>query len=249
MKRWRGLAWWSLALPLLPLVLPLALCARRQALRLAPAAGPQSGLAGADLPGAPLRLLVLGESTVVGVGASCLQYALVGQLALALAEHQGRPVAWRACGESGITAAQACERLLPQVLGESVDLALLVFGVNDTTHFSSLHRWQAALGHMAGALARRGSRVAFSSVPPLQHFSALPWLLRRLLGARAALLDSGLCRVASRLGAGYHPVNLVFSADYLALDGYHPSSLGYRVWAQGLAQALTRSPTPTPTPV
>lgn len=244
MRRWRGLAWWGVTLALLPLLLPLALHARRRALRLAPAAGPQCGLAGGDLAGKPLRLLVLGESTVVGVGASCQQQALVGQLAQALAERLGRPVAWRACGENGITAAQACERLLPQVAGEPVDLALLVFGVNDTTQLSSQRRWQAALGHMADVLARRGARVAFSGVPPLQHFSALPWLLRRLLGARATLLDSGLRRVAGRVGAGYYPVDLAFSSDYLAQDGYHPSSLGYRVWAQSLAQALTRSSTP-----
>lgn len=158
----RGYAWWLTVLALSPVLVPLAMRTRRQALRLPPAEGPQRGLAGADLAGEPLRLLVLGESTVVGVGVGCLRAALVGQLAEALAARQGRPVAWRACGENGITAAQACERLLPQVLGEPFDLALLVFGVNDTTHLTSLQRWRVALGSMAGVLARRGVRVAFS---------------------------------------------------------------------------------------
>jgi len=243
-SRWRCLAWWLAVLPLMPLVMPLALHTRRQALRLAPAAGQLRGLAGVDLPGEPLRLLVLGESTVAGVGVSCLQQALVGRLAQALAERLARPVSWRACGENGITAAQACKRLLPQVVDEPVDLALLVFGVNDTTHFSSLHRWQSSLACMADALAARGVQVAFSSVPPLRQFSALPWLLRRLLGARAALLDAGLKQVALRTGAGYYPVALEFSAAYLALDGYHPSGLGYRVWAQALAAAINPPATP-----
>lgn len=231
----RAYAWWLTVLALSPVLVPLAIRTRRQALRLPPAEGPQRGLAGADLAGEPLRLLVLGESTVVGVGVSCLRAALVGQLAEALAVRQGRPVAWRACGENGITAAQACERLLPQVLDEPFDLALLVFGVNDASHLTSLQCWRVALGNMAEALARRGAQVAFSGVPPLQHFSALPWLLRQVLGVRAALLDTCLRQLAARLGAEHHPLSLEFSADYLAVDGYHPSSLGYRVWAEGLA--------------
>lgn len=238
MSALRAYAWWLGLALLAPIALPLAVHTRRNALRLPPARGPLNGVAGADLPGEPLRLLVLGESTVVGVGVDELHAALVGQLAAALAARSGRPVAWRACGENGITAAQAHERLLPQVLDQPFDLALLVFGVNDTTHLTSLPRWEAALGGMAQALAVRGARVVFSSVPPLQHFTALPWLLRRLLGMRAALLDARLRRLAARQGAGHHTVELEFSADYLARDGYHPSALGYRVWAEGLALNL-----------
>lgn len=241
MSRRAELAWWLVLLPLLPLLVPMALRTRRLALRLAPAAGPRRGLVGAGFPGAPLRLLLLGESTAVGVGASCLQHALAGRLAQALAEREGRPVAWRVCGESGMTAPQACRNLLAQALAEPADIALLVFGVNDSTRLTSLRRWQAALTEMAGALGASGVRVIFSGVPPLQHFAALPWLLRRLLGRRAALLDARLRRLATAMGAGYHPLSLPFSADYLALDGYHPSSLGYRVWACDLAQRLSRS--------
>ncbi|WP_256582952.1 SGNH/GDSL hydrolase family protein [Pseudomonas sp. HMWF032] len=238
MSALRAYAWWLGLALLAPIALPLALRTRRNTLRLPPAAGLFSGVAGADLPGEPLHLLVLGESTVVGVGVDELSSALVGQLAAALAARSGRPVVWRACGENGITAAQAHERLLPQVLDQPFDLALLVFGVNDTTHLTSLPRWEAALGGMAEALLARGARVAFSSVPPLQHFTALPWLLRRLLGMRAGLLDARLRLLAARHGVGHHTVELEFSAEYLARDGYHPSALGYRVWAEGLALSL-----------
>ena len=238
MSAFRAYAWWLSLLLLAPVALPLALHTRRRALRLPPAGGALSGVAGTALPGEPLRLLVLGESTVVGVGVDQLQFALVGHLAEALAVHCGRPVAWRACGENGITVEQARQRLLPQVLDQPFDLALLVFGVNDTTHLTSLSRWQTALGDMAQALIARDAQVAFSSVPPLQHFTALPWLLRRLLGVRAGLLDARLRQLAGRLGAGHHAVELDFSADYLARDGYHPSRLGYRVWAEGLVLSL-----------
>lgn len=237
----RVLGWWGVALALLPVVLPQALWVRRTAVRLPPAAGAQNGLVGAA--GAPpLRLLLLGESTVAGVGVELQEAALAGQLAVALAACLQLPVAWRACGENGITAAQACQRLLPQALAEPADLAVLVFGVNDTTHLSSLQAWDDSLRQLSRALVAGGCRVVFTGVPPIEHFSALPWLLRKLLGWRAALMDYHLRRVCRDEGVGYQRLELEFADDYLARDGYHPSALGYRVWGEGLALGLSAVP-------
>lgn len=238
MNRWAGLMWWAAALPLLPLALPLAVRTRRTALRLAPAAGVCEGVAGVEFAGEPFRLLLLGESTVAGVGASCLDFALAGRLASALSSHLQRPVAWRAAGENGITAGGACERLLPLVAEQNYDLVALVFGVNDTTHFSSSQRWLASLGQLIEHFRGRGARVVCTAVPPLQHFTALPWLLRYLLGWRATLLDRQLSALASARGAGYCAVSLEMQPQFLAIDGYHPSALGYQVWGEHLAQWL-----------
>lgn len=237
----RHALWWLATVPLLPLALPLAVHTRRTALRLPIAQGEPAGVAGADLPGEPLRLLLIGESTVAGVGVESVDLALASCLAGALAERLRRPVHWRACGENGITAAQAHERLLPLGLAEPADLALLVFGVNDTTHLTTSRRWVQSLARMAEALKGQGCRVAFSAVPPLQHFSALPWLLRQLMGWRASLLDRELQGLARRLGALHCVLDLPFEPAYLAEDGYHPSALGYRQWADGLAERLIPS--------
>ncbi|MET1079897.1 MAG: SGNH/GDSL hydrolase family protein [Pseudomonas sp.] len=230
-----------MALPLLPLLVPLAVHTRRTALRLPPASGPTRGVAGAHCAGTPLRLLLVGESTVVGVGVATLEQALPGQLAVALSRALARPVCWRICGENGITVDQARQRLLPSALAEPADLAVLVFGVNDSTRLTAPLAWERALGEMAQALGAQGAQVAFTAVPPLQHFSALPWLLRHLLGARARLLNRHLGQLAARLNLARCTVDLEFSPAYLALDGYHPSALGYRVWAEGLVTKLRAS--------
>lgn len=225
------LLWWMLALILLPLLLPQALHTRRHALRLPPAAGPQCGEVGV---GESLHVLVLGESTVAGVGVETQSEGLAAQLAIALAA-QGRAVAWRAVGENGITAIQAAERLLPASLDAPADLVLLVFGVNDCTHFSSRSVWREGLRRLAESWQAKGAQVAFAAVPPLAHFHALPWMLRQLLGWRATLLDHDLRALAAELGAPHCALDLPFAAQYLARDGYHPSALGYRLWAEGLA--------------
>ena len=239
MIRLATFGWWLLFLLLLPVLLPQALISRRRAIRLEPAQGVQTGIAGSGV-GEPLRLLVLGESTVAGVGVSCQQEALAGRFAEQLAQRSGRPVAWRAVGENGITAAQAVARLLPQVSDQRFELVLLVFGVNDTTHFSSDACWQKALRKLAQAFATPDCRVIFTAVPPVRHFSALPWLLRQVLGLRAVLLDRQLAQVAADGAALHYAVELEFTPEYLARDGYHPSAQGYRYWAEGLGALVLR---------
>ncbi len=240
MSRRASLGWWLQFIALLPVLLPQALHTRRTALRLPPAGGPQQGLAGAEWGGAPLRLLLLGESTVAGVGVEVQQVALSGQLAESLAQQLQRPVQWRALGVNGITAIEACEQLLPQA-SEAVDLALLVFGVNDTTHFSARRAWQRALSELAEHFVRQSAQVAFTAVPPIQHFTALPPLLRRVLGARARLLDGDLQQLAEAREHAYCALDLQFADEYLAADGYHPSARGYAVWAQALAARLEQA--------
>ena len=87
----------------MPLLLPQAMWVKRTALRLPDAQQPWQGLVAAP-DGArerPLRLLLVGESTVAGVGVECQQQALVGQLASQLAEQLGRPV--RCAGAAACT--------------------------------------------------------------------------------------------------------------------------------------------------
>lgn len=244
-------AWWLLVLALSPVVLPMAVLTRRKALRLMPAAGEQAGVAGAALAGEPLRLLVLGESTAVGVGVSCMQLALAGQLAGAMSQRFSRPVAWQVCGENGITAAKLHQRYVSH---RSVttpaagphDLVVVLLGVNDTTHLSSLKRWQASLQQIVHSLQHHAQttadRVVFSGVPPLQHFTALPWLFRRLLGLRAAMLDRAMRESAAATGAQYLALDMDFAAHLMAVDGYHPSAAGYRLWADNLLLGIRLQP-------
>ena len=215
--------WWASALALMPLVLPQALYTRRTALRLPPAAGPDHGLAGASIRANPARFA---DRRIHGRRRRCLLPAT--GIARATGDRSftavAAPVAWRACGENGITAGEACERLLPQVRDEPVDLLLLVFGVNDTTHFSSTRDWRESLRRLASPFIERGTQVVFAAVPPLQHFSALPWLLRRLLGWRARLLDEQMRTLAGELDAEHCAASIAMQADFLAVDGYHPRS-------------------------
>ncbi len=222
----------------MPLLLPQALWVKRTALRLPDAAQPWQGC---EQPEGvsnvePLRLLLVGESTVAGVGVASQAEALAGQLARQLAQATGRTIEWRACGRNGARAAECRSELLPAVAGQSWDLVVLVLGVNDTTHLTPRWRWRTEVCALITALGASGAQVLVSAVPPLGQFRALPQPLRAWFGLRAGLLDADLRRLAAHSGAGYCTLDIPFQAHYLARDGYHPSAEGYRLWAGGIVR-------------
>src|SRR5215213_1408517 len=93
------------AFPLLPVLFVQGRGVRRRTPRLPDAAGATEGVVPGR--GEPLRLVVLGESTVAGIGAAAHERALTGCVAAALARATGRPVRWRAAGRSGASAREA----------------------------------------------------------------------------------------------------------------------------------------------
>jgi hypothetical protein len=110
-----------------PLLLPVAVAqgvwVRRITPRLPDASGPIEGIAepgrngSHDKAGAGTRLILLGESTVAGIGAPTHDLALAGKTAEALARRTGNPVCWLALGRSGANARVARIHLVPKLAG------------------------------------------------------------------------------------------------------------------------------------
>ncbi|HYD95102.1 MAG TPA: SGNH/GDSL hydrolase family protein [Noviherbaspirillum sp.] len=229
------------ALPMLPFLVAQGKYTRRVTPRLPEAGGPFEGTAGRAHPGAPLSLLAVGESPVAGVGVATHEEAITGQFARALAERTARPVRWRACGRNGVTAREALELLLPQVPAAPVDLALVAFGVNDTTAFRPVSHWRRDLHALLQALdARcRPHLIVLSGVPPMARFPALPQPLRWVMGLKAGVLDLAARELAGSIARTCHVPLLFDTADpgMMASDGYHPSAAGCAAWAQLLADA------------
>jgi len=117
----------ALKLALSPLLVAQALRARARLPRLPEPEGPHQGVVG---KGPKLQVLVVGDSSAVGVGVAHQRDALVGQLMPRLAKACGARVEWRLLARSGLTSAQTLALL--QGAGQvHADLAVLVTGVND----------------------------------------------------------------------------------------------------------------------
>lgn len=188
--------------------------------------------------GTPASVLVIGESTVAGVGVKTHEDGLSGQFALAWAERLGRPVRWTAVGKNGVTAKSTRRILLPRVPPEPFDLIVVVLGVNDTKDLTPVPRWRRELQALFGDLrARTGpAPLLISGVPPMAQFPVLPPPLRQFLGLRAAVMDEALREIVRRTPdaswvGGFGSVDPSMFCE----DRFHPGPTGYAAWGAQLA--------------
>lgn len=229
--------------PLLPILIAQGHWIRKNTPRLPDAAGPLKGsVTGA---GKPLRLITLGESTVAGVGARTHESALTGQLALALKCKTNRSVNWTVVARSGINARDCRLELVPKLRGLNADVVAIALGVNDSIEFHSARRWANDIERLIDSVrAEVGDTVVLlSGVPPLNYFPALPQPLSFVLGARSASLERATVVLAKKLTGVVHvPFSMERDrcGDLFCADGFHPSELGYKEWADQLATAFAR---------
>jgi lysophospholipase L1-like esterase len=223
---------WTLCLFLAPLLLVQGVYVRRRAVRLDEAVGPKQVTAGS------YRMLVLGDSIVVGVGVKNTDDALPSQLANRLSELRGERISWRAEGRNGDRIRDLVQRLH---LSDGVaDLVVINVGVNDVSHLTSMTRWQLELTSLVGELLKRfRGPIVLLGLPPMHAFALLPQPLRFALGVRAQMLDYSLSLVGRLLSrVTYVPTALSLDPVYMSEDGYHPSAEGVKVWAAKIVEAL-----------
>jgi lysophospholipase L1-like esterase len=213
--------------------------------RLPEAEGARVGVVPGGLPA--VNLLIIGESTAAGVGASNLSEALPGHLAHFLASETSRAVRWQLLGRIGVTARTARTELLAPATALRADVAVLILGVNDVLGLRRPRAWSADVEQLIQAVRERCGDipVVLSAVPPIGRFPALPHPLRGALGVHAQLLDRAAVRLVQRLEGVLHvPMTLQPGSNvrhYFSTDGFHPSPLGYRLWAEALSRAAARA--------
>lgn len=224
---------------LLPVVAAQGLWVRYRTEVLPEAAGPANGTVG-DGAHQSLRVGVIGESTAAGCGVDRHEEGFAGSLAFELAARNGQPVSWEVVGQNAATARRIRYRLLPR-LGQDLDIAVLLAGVNDVLTRRRPEEWRDDLAAIVGDLAGRAKKVAVTGIPPFNAFPSLPGTLGRVLTRHAAVLDD----VARQVCVEYPQATWISSTDivpvgpeFFARDRFHPSVLGYRIWSQAVADRL-----------
>lgn len=221
-----------------PLLLLQGMATRRLTPKLAEPPGERDGTRG---EGAPLRLLILGDSAAAGVGASHQDEALLGQVVSRLASEF--KVTWRLRARTGNTTARTLQ-LLDAEPPQRFDVAITSLGVNDVTGLVSRNRWRRQQAELRAILKEKFGvdSLLISGLPPLHGFPALPQPLRWILGSRATQfnrdleIDVDLDEVASFL-------DLRFTADttLMASDGFHPGPRIYAEWGARVAALVQAS--------
>ena len=218
-----------------PLVLPQGRVVRRTTPRLPEAAGPTTVTAGAGAR--PLRLLLLGDSTVAGIGVASHEEGLAGGLARELAPRLGRPVAATAIGRGGATSRDLVVDLLDAAAGPW-DAAFVSIGANDALAARSRRTFARDLGTVLDRLESDSPGIALlvSSLPGFRWFELLPQPLRWNLDLHARSLEAA-ARAAIAGRAWMTPPASGYTPDFFAADRFHPGAVGYARWAAWIADA------------
>lgn len=223
---------------LIPILLLQGIWARFNTVKLPEALGERTGHCG---NGDSISLLIVGDSAAAGVGANLQQEALVGQLSSTLAIK--KQIQWKLVAKSGLTSTDIVKELelLP---AQKFDLILVSVGVNDVTHFTKQAHWVNNIHAIVTLLNSKfgADDVILSSIPPMHLFTALPQPLRWWLGMRAKKLNTLMATAVENSNkCSVLTVKLPFSPEYLAKDGFHPSTKAYKVWADQAAEMFTLS--------
>jgi lysophospholipase L1-like esterase len=191
----------------------------------------------------PLRLVLLGDSSALGVGVGRVADTVGGRLGELLAEG-GRRVEVSSVAVHGSRSSDLATQVARALLGRPPDVAVILVGANDAV---SLRQPVPAAAHLAAAVRRlrdAGAAVVVGTCPDLGAARAIAQPLRQLVGLYGRRVARAQAMAVTQ--AGGVPVDLaertgaVFRADAgtLCEDGYHPSADGYRVWAHALFPAV-----------
>lgn len=230
---------------LAPLLYAQGLYTRSKISRLPEAAGPRAG----RVQGSSnvLRVLLLGESTVAGVGAANHDEGLAGQAARAINGMTGSSVDWRVHAANGVTASGLRASLDQLSADTRADLVVIGLGANDVFRLQGPVGWEKDLHALVDEVRERCgfAPVILCAMPPIGHFPGLPQPLRSVLGLRARMLDDTTEKLADKMaGVYYLPFTLEMDPALFSADGIHPSAKCYALWGDAIAElAVDHLPT------
>ncbi|MFT4263247.1 MAG: SGNH/GDSL hydrolase family protein [Nocardioides sp.] len=193
-----------------------------------------------------LRLGVIGDSSAAGYGVDVPEETLAYPLAQGLAERTGRRVDLRSYAVVGARSFDLATQVA-LALDDGVDVAVILVGANDVTHFVPRARAARYMKDAVAALRRHGVTVVVGTCPDLGTIKPILPPLREVIRTLCRRLAE-VQRIAVEV-AGGHAVALgsllgpEFDADPVSMfgpDRFHPSAAGYRTVALVLVDEVVR---------
>jgi lysophospholipase L1-like esterase len=197
-----------------------------------------------------IRLILLGESTVAGIGVDKHEFGLPGSTSRHLSDGLNVNVSWRAYGRSGYNSKRIMEETVPEMELENVDLIGIALGGNDAFELNTPWGWQRDIRRLIQALKGKfpNSKIAFMHMPPIKEFTAFTKTMKWALGHLVEIFGDVLAQEIPKHANVYFHHQIVtlkvwreqtksnLSADALFSDGVHPSKLNYELWGKEFGQ-------------
>ena len=193
-------------------------------------------------PPAPVHLVAIGASDLVGVGATRPEQEGWAPVLATLLPGETRLTK---LGVSGATAGRL-KAEVSRALAARPDAVVLWTGVNDYNAQVPLNRFTADLDGMLAPLAATGADLYVVNLPDLDRlpaFKVLGTTIRATLPAwQDAVRTSAARHRATVVELTPYSDEIAANPGYISGDGFHPSTRGYRRVAEIVADAMTPRP-------
>ena len=190
-----------------------------------------------------IRMAVLGDSTVAGVGSPTEAESLPVLIAERVAAASGRSVEVTGFGIPGARTGTLTSEQLPMV-GGGYDVIVLVIGSNDATHGTFWRTLGRQTTEMLDHATTLGGPVILAGTPRFSGTEIIPEPLRTMVDRYSGILRGEQRAAAATAGVRF--VDLAADAsprfagvpEATSSDGFHPSPIGYGFWADAIAPAV-----------
>lgn len=202
-----------------------------------------------ERPGATKKILLLGDSTGVGTGASSEEDTIAGHL------YKDFPhVSIRNRSVNGYRVRDLFH-VLEEESSEKYDLVILSVGGNDTWHMSSLTRLEQEIDRVLDLCKKiSNGHVVFLIYTNIGTAPVFPLFVRLYMKGRALAIRHMFIEKATAKNViitDLFPENHfnkfeLNPAKYFAPDGFHPNSEGYAIWYRALKGHIVLDPVGRP---
>jgi lysophospholipase L1-like esterase len=192
---------------------------------------------------APLRYVVLGDSTAAGVGGNYEAGIVMSTTRELEKRHR---VTMTNFGVSGARMDDVRRLQLAKAEALRPDVVLLSAGANDVTHLTRVGSMRDDLREIVARLraANPDVKIVITGSPDMGAPPRIPRLLRGYAGHRTKVVNRMFVSEAAQLKLVFAPIAEVtgpqFRRDHslFAADQFHPNDRGYATWVPVLNEAL-----------
>lgn len=193
------------------------------------------GLYGDDLPAAPVRCLVLGDSAAVGYGMTHRDATPPAMIGIGLAHVLGAQIDVRSEAVVGAQTSDLRDQIDAALDDGFVpDLVVVVIGTNDVTHRVPSYVSTRLLGAAVKRLTDLGAEVVVGTCPDLGTVRPIPqplrWIARRKSRVLARKQTVAIVRAGGRAVSLGSLLGVLFTEKHDVMfgeDRFHPSETGY----------------------
>jgi lysophospholipase L1-like esterase len=179
------------------------------------------------------HVLLLGESTVAGVGASAAAHTLAGNFARML----GDSYQIETIGKKGLRVKDAFSlyQLQKKSRTTTSEGVILFLGANDCFLLTSPQEFKQELRSLIQQIQVETDAdwIYLAAIPPVHLFPAFSEQMRAFLSKQRAYLQREMENIAANdPKVIYHAIPMDLQPEFFSADGVHPSDLGYQKIAE-----------------